>query len=771
MDITTQLIEDFKFQPFQVKSTLQLFDEGGTVPFIARYRKEQTGSLDEIQIRDLLHKYTYYKELEERRVTIIESISSQDKLTPELQRKIESTLSKTELEDLYLPFKPKRTTRATKAKDAGLEPLARFLVELEAADTDLLAAAAPYCSAERGVDTAEKALQGAADILAEELADSADIRKWMREQAHQDGVITCAVKKEFAEQKTKFEMYYDFKEPVRTLPSHRVLAMLRGEREKVLRLSLEVPEESAISFLATQLIVHPASAAVERLNATVADSLSRLILPATETEIRKEIREAAEIEAFSVFGENLEALLMAPPAGRKAVLGIDPGFKSGCKVVVVDDTGKFIENVTIYPHEPQKRTDDAANKLNHLIATYKIGLIAIGNGTAGRETDAFVQSSIEVLPKEDRPLHVIVSEAGASVYSASDVAIKEFPELDLTIRGAISIARRLQDPLSELVKIDPKAIGVGQYQHDVSQSKLKESLDEIVESCVNKIGVDVNLASEELLKHISGLNRLIATNIVTYRNQHGAFAARKDLLKIPGLGEKKYQLAAGFLRIQGAENRLDNSSVHPERYGLVEKMAAELQTTLNELIGNRALISTIDKNRFVADDVGLPTIEDILQELEKPGRDPRAKFTYAHFDAAITSIADLKEEMLLEGTVTNVTNFGAFVDIGVHHDGLVHISAMADHFVADPKKVVSVGDVVKVRVVKVDAELKRIALSMKQFGEKPVVQKNPSPPKPKEKPMATRAALAKNFSQNSSDEPAKKLTTYKPKFNIKQIMR
>lgn len=777
MNIAAQLVIDFNLKPFQVDNTLALFDEGATVPFIARYRKERTGELDEIQIRDLQHKYEYYKELDERRAAILESIKSQEKLTPELEKKINETLSKTELEDLYLPYKPKRTTRATKARDAGLEPLSKQLVDLKESSADLQTIAAAFLNAEKGIDTPEKALQGACDILAEDLSDNADIRKWMRELAAQEGVLVSEVKKDFEGQKTKFEMYYNFKEKVSTIPSHRILAILRGEREKVLRLSLQLPVESAISHMSSVLIKHPQSAAAELLRTTVADSLDRLLLPATETEVRKESRDSADIEAITVFTENLQALLLASPAGRKAVLGVDPGFRTGCKVAVVDDTGKFIENTTIYPHEPQKQVDEAKEEILKYIQKYNIRLIAIGNGTAGRETDVFVKSVIKDLPPENRPVSVVVNEAGASVYSASDVAIKEFPDLDLTVRGAISIARRLQDPLSELVKIDPKSIGVGQYQHDVNQTKLKDSLDETVESCVNRVGVDVNLASEELLKYVSGLNRLIASNIVSYRNTNGAFTSRESLMKVSGFGEKKFQLSAGFLRIPGSKDPLDNSSVHPERYKLVESMASTLNTTINQLIGNSTLIRTIDKKKFITDDVGLPTIEDILTELEKPGRDPRAEFTYAHFNETVTEIADLKEGMMLEGTVTNVTNFGAFVDIGVHQDGLVHISELADTFVSDPKKIVHVGQVVKVKVMSVDAALKRISLSMKTReytpqSSSPKQDRSQQPQRQSDKrPADSKAALAQKFSGGDKGSDQNKLKTYKPKFNIKQIMK
>lgn len=768
MNIAEQLIKDFDLKPFQVENTLALFDEGATVPFIARYRKEKTGSLDEIQVRDLLHKYTYYKELDERRATILESIKSQGKLTPELEKKINETLSKTELEDLYLPYKPKRSTRATKAKDAGLEPLARWLVELEDSTADLLLKAAEFLNPEKEIDSPQKALQGACDILAEELSDDAEIRKWMRELAFEQGLLVSEVKKEFEGQKTKFEMYYNFKEKVSTLPSHRVLAMLRGEREKVLRLFLELQESAAVNYLNSKLIRFPESAAAETLKNVVVDSFNRLLLPATETEVRKEIRERAEAEAIKVFGENLEALLLSPPAGRKAVIGVDPGFRTGCKLAVVDDTGKFIEHSNIYPHEPQNKKEEARAIVLAYIQKYDIRLIAIGNGTASRETDEFVREVLKDVPPEKRPVSVVVNESGASVYSASDVAIHEFPDLDLTVRGAISIARRLQDPLSELVKIDPKSIGVGQYQHDVNQSRLKDSLDEVVESCVNRVGVDVNLASEELLKYVSGLNRLIAANIVNYRNQHGAFPSRDTLLKVPGLGEKKFQLAAGFLRIPGGKNPLDNSAVHPERYELVKKMASEMNTTLDAIIGNAELVRSIDKKKFISEDVGLPTIEDIISELEKPGRDPREEFKYARFSESVMEIKDLKEGMMLEGTVTNVTNFGAFVDIGVHQDGLVHISELADRFVDDPKKVVRVGQVVKVRVMKVDPELKRISLSMKT-GEPgahiPSGKKEQKRPAPKSGTDALKEKFGKGRDESG------KLKTYKPKFNIRQIMK
>ncbi|MDD5674394.1 MAG: Tex family protein, partial [Chitinivibrionales bacterium] len=599
MDIIKQLIAELNLSPSGIGNAIALFNEGATIPFIARYRKESTGSLDEIQLRDILHKYTYYKELDERRAAILESIG--DKLTPELRAKIESVLNKTELEDLYLPFKPKRTTRASKAREAGLEPLARWLLECDSASADPAAEAQKYLNPEKGIDSPEKALQGAADILAEEFAEDADAKKWLRSLALEQGIIVSVVRKEFKDQTTKFNMYYDFKEKVCTLPSHRILAMLRGEHEKYLRLALEFPQEAAYNFLETRFVKHKSSATFALVCAAVKDALDRQLSLALETEIRIYLREKAEAEAFVVFGENLRALLLAPPAGQKTVMGIDPGFRTGCKVAVLNDKGAFLEYHTIFPHEPHNKKEAAEETIRGLINKHGVRLIAIGNGTAGRETDLFIKSLLGQIPEALRPVCVMVSEAGASVYSASDVAIAEFPEMDLTVRGAISIARRLQDPLSELVKIDPKAIGVGQYQHDVNQGKLMALLEETVESCVNQVGVNVNLASQELLKYVSGLNRMVAANIVKFRNDKGAFSAREDLKKVSGLGPKMFEQAAGFLRIPEAINPLDNSSVHPERYEFVRSVARALHATVEQLIGNTPVIKSINKNSFVSE--------------------------------------------------------------------------------------------------------------------------------------------------------------------------
>ena len=776
VDIKIQLTREFSLQDFQVSNTLALFDEGATVPFIARYRKERTGGLDEIRIRDLQHQYVYYCELDERRTAILDSITEQGKLTPELEAKILATLSKTELEDLYLPFKPKRLTRGKKARDAGLEPLAQWLAALDDPRADPTAQAAKFLNAEAGFETAAEALAGACDIIAEDVSDDADARRWLRELAMTEGSMVCKVRKEFAEQKTKFQMYYDFHEKASTLPSHRILAMLRGEREKVITVELEFPKESACTYLEFRFIKHPAGAAGDLLRATMQDALDRLLSIATETEVRCELRQRAENEAFKVFSENLRELLMAPPAGRKPVIGLDPGFRTGCKVVALDSTGNLLENTVIYPGEPKNDIAGATKILLALIEKHGTRLIAIGNGTASRETDSFVRTAIRALPPDHRPISVVVNESGASVYSASDTAIKEFPDHDITVRGAVSIARRLQDPLSELVKIDPKAIGVGQYQHDVNQTRLTATLGEVVESCVNRVGVEINLASEELLSYVSGFNRRIAANIVKYRRESGAFTSRNDLAKVPGLGEKTFEQAAGFLRISGADNPLDNSAVHPERYEFVASMARALATGIPALTGNAEVLRNIDPKRFVKDDIGLPTILDILSELEKPGRDPRAEFRYAVFNDAVREIADLSPGQQLEGTVTNVTNFGAFVDIGVHQDGLVHISQLADRYVQDPKTVVKVGQVVKVRVLNVDKELKRIALSMKAGkSEGPGRKTEPSPgssvgaPIQKSPQLSTSERL-KQWQAGEKRADPNTLRTFKPKFNIRQLL-
>jgi uncharacterized protein len=713
MDIIKYVGRELGIGTASVTAVVELMAEGATIPFIARYRKERTGDLDETKVREIARRHAYFTELDERRETVLDSIRSQGKLTPELEAKIVATASKTELEDLYLPYKPKRVTRASKARDAGLEPLARWLEGLDDSRADLASKAAEFVAPDKGYEAPDKALRGACDILAEEAADDADVRKRLRELAAREGILRASVRKEFTEQKTKYDMYKDHRERVADVPSHRFLAMLRGEKDKVLRLELEFPLDKALACVEGRLVRHPKSATAPLLRQTAADALDRLLAPATETEVRRETKAKAEDEAFKVFGDNLRDLLLAPPAGQRPVLGVDPGFRTGCKVAAVDRTGLFLEYRAIFPHEPEKRTEEAARDLLEMIAAHGIELVAVGNGTAGRETELFVRKTIASLPPERRPLCVMVSEAGASVYSASEEGARELPDSDVTVRGAVSIARRLQDPLSELVKIDPRSIGVGQYQHDVDETRLRASLEEVVESAVNLVGVDANLASEALLKHVAGLNRKTAANIVRYRDENGVFGSRAELKSVPGLGAKAFEQAAGFLRIPGARNPLDDSAVHPERYALVEKMAATLGATVELMIGNSRLLGSLDREAFVSEDAGLPTIDDILLELEKPGRDPRSAFKYAEFSETVREISDLVPGMVLEGVVTNVANFGAFVDIGVHQDGLVHVSELAERYVADPRKVVRVGQVVRVRVLKVDPELKRIGLSMK----------------------------------------------------------
>jgi len=713
MDIVEQISSELGLKSKQVNSALELLAGGATVPFIARYRKEITENLDETSLRSIEKKSAYYHEMDQRRKTILESIKSQDKLTVQLENKILNSTSRTELEDLYLPYRPKKATRASKARQAGLEPLARWLQACKDTDADCPEHARAFINREKGIDSAEKALQGASDILAEELSNDAGVRKWLRKCALEEGRLVSTCRKDFAGQKSKFQMYYDFKERVDRIVSHRYLALMRGEREKVLRVKLDLPHKMILSHLETHLIRHPRCAASPILIRSVWDSYQRLLLPATETEVRRELRERAEQEAFKVFAANLRNLLLAPPAGRKPVIGIDPGFRTGCKTVALDSTGKFLEQHTIYPHPPQSRKEQAEKMLLDMITEHEIDLIAVGNGTAGRETDLFIRLLIEKIPHSRRPLSVMVSEAGASIYSASDLAREEFPDFDLTVRGAISIGRRLQDPLSELVKVDPKSLGVGQYQHDVNQAALKSVLEDVVESCVNLVGADVNLASVELLKHVAGMSPQTAANLVSFRDRHGPFKSREEFLDVPGIGAKVFEQAAGFLRIPGAGNPLDNSAVHPERYRLVQMMASSLDMPLEKIIGNAALIKNIPKENFISEQAGNFTIEDILKELEKPGRDPREEFRYAQFPDEIKEIQDVEPGMILEGIVTNVANFGAFVDIGIHQDGLVHISQIADCYVDDPRNFVKVGQIVKVKILNADAELNRIALSMK----------------------------------------------------------
>lgn len=712
MNFSQVISEELKLEEWRVAKALELMDQGGTIPFIARYRKDQTGTLNEIELRDIQHRREYLQELEERKTTILKSIEEQGKLSPELKAQIESCKDKTNLEDLYAPYKPKKRTRATIAKECGLEPLARTIMAQEETTNTPEEIGRIYLSEEKGLADPKAAIAGACDILAEEVADNAEFRQYLRLQIEKQGVMTSKVRKEFEKQDTKFKNYYAFSEPVSKIPSHRMLALRRGEKEKVLRLAIEMPDAELVSYLQRQIIKGD-SIWKPYLEDMCKDAWERLLKTSLESEVRLLLKDKAEEEAFKVFSKNLQDVLLAPPAGHKAVLALDPGFRTGCKVAVLDKNGKFIDHGVIFPHEPQKKVAEAGDYIASLVEKYDIDLIAIGNGTASRETDAFV-ASIAHKFKGKKPARVVVSEAGASVYSASPIAIQEFPNEDVTTRGAISIGRRLQDPLAELVKVDPQSIGVGQYQHDVNQRELKKRLDEVVESCVNMVGVDLNSASAPLLTHVAGVSATLAENVVKYREENGAFKSRQDVLKVKGFGPKAFEQSAGFLRIPGAENPLDCSAVHPENYGLVERMAEKAGVAVKDLVGNASAIKSLSPEEFLSDTVGKHTLEDIFSELEKPSRDPRKEFRYAKFDDKIKSINDLVTGSWMEGVVTNVANFGAFVDIGVHQDGLVHVSEISDKFVEDAKTVLTVGDVVKVRVLGVDAGQKRISLSMKQ---------------------------------------------------------
>ncbi|MDJ0714494.1 MAG: Tex family protein [Prochloraceae cyanobacterium] len=719
IDFTKILATEFSLKPQSVKGALDLLDEGATIPFIARYRKERTGSLDEIQLRNLFDRCNYLRELEHRKQFISEAIAAQNKLTDELKAKIESCTEKNELEDLYLPYKPKRRTRATIAREKGLESLAKSIESLnqpQASAVSLQEIAQKYLSEDKGVSTTDQALSGAGDILAEAVAEKAHLRAYLRNYLMKEGVFVSRIKKDYPEGTTKYEMYRDFERGVKKIAPHNLLALFRGETEGILSVDICFDESVVMSYLESEEIHTKIPAVRDFYQKMVKDAFNRLIKPSLIREVRSDRKTYADLESITTFEANLRELLLSSPAGMKPTMAIDPGFRTGCKVAVLSETGKFLEYQAIFPHNGGEKRKLAANTIKKLIEQYKIDLIAIGNGTASRETDEFIA---EVIRNGDRlPIKVIVNESGASIYSASDVARSEFPDLDVTVRGAISIGRRLQDPLAELVKIDPKSIGVGQYQHDVDQKLLKKKLEETVESCVNYVGVDLNTASVELLTYVSGITPTIANNIVAYRDRNGAFRNRRELLKVAKLGPKAFELAAGFLRIRNGDNPLDNTAVHPESYQVVEAIASEIDVPLAQITQVKSRLQDLDLKKFVTDTVGLPTLEDLISELEKPGRDPRSQFKYATFKEGIKEIADLKLEMELEGIVTNVVNFGAFVDIGVHQDGLVHISQLSDRFVEDPKKIIKVGQVVKVRVLEVNEKLKRISLSMKGIPQK-----------------------------------------------------
>ena len=687
-----------------VSNTIRLLEEGATIPFISRYRKEMTGSMDEEQVAEVKDQLSKLKELDKRRETVLKSIEEQGKLTPELKKKIEDCDNLTELEDIYLPFKPKKKTRASIAKAKGLEPLATIIMKQK--EIDIYRRAEEFINDE--VENAEAALQGARDIIAEWVSENQRARNAIRNLFEKEAVITSKLVKGKEEEGAKYQDYFEFSEPLRQCPSHRILAMRRGEEEGFLRLSVLPGEEKAIHSL-KKIFVEGYMEVSSQVEMAVEDSYKRLLSSSIENEFKASSKEKADVEAIRVFAENLRQLLLASPLGQKSVLAIDPGYRTGCKVVCLDPQGNLLHNETIYPHPPQDDKRGAKKKIDTLVQQYKIEAIAIGNGTAGRETEHFIRSI-----QFDRDLLVfVVSEAGASVYSASKVAREEFPEYDVTVRGALSIGRRLMDPLAELVKIDPKSIGVGQYQHDVDQGKLKESLDLVVESAVNKVGVSVNTASKHLLTYVSGLGPVLAQNIIDYRAENGPFSRRTELKKVPRMGDKAFEQSAGFLRIENSDHPLDNSAVHPESYYIVEKMARDQSCSIKDLIKSEDIRRKIDINKYVEGPVGLPTLKDIMDELSKPGRDPRTKIEVFEFSKDVFKIDDLKPGMVLPGIVTNITNFGAFVDVGVKQDGLVHISQLANRFVKDPNEVVKLHQHVKVKVLEVDIARKRIQLGMK----------------------------------------------------------
>ncbi len=759
LDIRAQIATELELNPSIVQNVLDLFAEGATIPFIARYRKERTDEMNEIVLRELEERFNYLTELAARKESILSSIESQDKLTPELRAKIENSLLKTEIEDLYLPYKPKRRTRATIAREKGLEPLAELIRSLNNASAkpvELEPEAAKYIDEEKGVKTAAEALAGASDIIAESIADKANLRAYVREYIQSEGQFVSKIKDDVTEGSTKFEMYRKYTAPVSKVAPHNLLALFRGETEKVLSLDLEFSEDDVCEYLATQEIKTKVPAIRDFYQAMLKDAFNRLMKTSLVNEVRAECKLQADIGSISNFETNLRELLLSAPAGMKPTLAIDPGFRSGCKVAVLSETGKYLAYEAVFPHQAANQRQQAANTVKQFIKKYHIELIAIGNGTAGRETDQFV---IELLADlEPKPIKVMVNESGASIYSASEVAISEFPDLDITVRGAISIGRRLQDPLAELVKIDPKSIGVGQYQHDVDQKLLRKKLDDTVESCVNYVGVDLNTASKELLAFVSGLSPAVANNIIAYRNEHGAFKNRKQLLKVAKLGPKAYEQAAGFLRIRDGENPLDNTAVHPESYPILAAIAKDVNIPLTEPTKLGTQLKQVDLKKYITDAIGEPTLRDIIGELEKPGRDPRAEFKYATFKEGIQEITDLAVGMELEGTVTNVANFGAFVDIGVHQDGLVHISQLSDNFVSDPNQVVKVGQVVKVKVLEVNAQLKRVSLTMKTGTAAPSVGQRPAEGNRQSQQPIARS----NKPQVSSAKPAKILPKTQP---------
>jgi len=744
VSVAQRIAQALNVNPQQVQNAIDLLDEGATVPFIARYRKERTGGLDDGQLRGLAERLVYIRELDERRESILSAIEEQGKLDPKLKQKIDQAQTKTELEDLYLPFKKKRRTKAQIAKEAGLEPLALSL--LSDPSQDPLLSAGQVLNPEAGFGTAEDVLDGAKHILSELFAEDAEVLKSTRELFQQSGFIVAEVQKGKEAESSKYSDYVDHSEALISIPSHRILALLRARNEGVLSLKTELPEHEGE--------LHPCESIIARrfniesrgrkADAWLLDctrwAWKVKLSTHLDVELKSDLKSRAEVDAIEVFAKNLRDLLLAAPAGAVVTMGLDPGLRTGVKVAVVDETGKLVDTSTIYPHAPKNAWRESLAILAHLVEKHKVRLISIGNGTASRETDKLAAELLQVL-KIAGLKKIVVSEAGASVYSASELAAKEFPDLDVSLRGAVSIARRLQDPLAELVKIEPKAIGVGQYQHDVSQTRLAQRLSEVVEDCVNAVGVDVNRASVPLLTQVAGLTATLAENIVQFRNQYGAFLNREQLLKVPRMGPKAYEQAAGFLRISDGDNPLDNSAVHPEAYPVVNRIQSSLGKPIREIMRDGKLLRSLNPQKFTDDNFGVPTVIDIISELEKPGRDPRPEFKMAEFREDVESVTDLKPGMRLEGVVTNVTDFGAFVDIGVHQDGLIHISMLADKFVKDPREIVKAGDIVTVYVVEVDLERQRIALSMRSVND--------------EKEAAPKAAIKKPaVNKQKSSEPA-----------------
>lgn len=695
-----------------VAAVVALLDEGATVPFISRYRKEQTGSLDEVAVAYIKDRIGKLRDLDKRREAILKSIDEQGKLTDALKKKIEAALTMTELEDIYLPYKPKRKTRGSMAKEKGLEPLAKAIFDQGLGDPEELAL--KYIDEEKGVKDVEEALQGARDVIAEWVSEDAEVRAGLRRLFLDKAVIKSTVMKGKEQEGQKYKDYFEWEEPLKKCPSHRLLAMRRGEKEMILSLDI-FPNENDANFLLEKKVITGQNANVEQVKLALKDAYKRLLKPSMETETRVSSKKTADDEAIQVFSENLRQLLLSPALGQKNVMALDPGFRTGCKVVCLDKQGKLLEFEAIFPHEPQRRTAEASATVKHMVDKHNIEAIAIGNGTASRESESFIRS----IGLPSNVIIAMVSESGASIYSASEVAREEFPDQDLTVRGAVSIGRRMMDPLAELVKLDAKSIGVGQYQHDVDQNSLKHSLDEVVESCVNGVGVELNTASKQLLTYVSGLGPQLADNIVKFRNENGPFKNRAALKKVPRMGDKAFEQAAGFLRIRESENVLDASAVHPERYKTVEKMATDLNSTVATLVKDSSVRSKIDPKKYVTDEVGLPTLKDIMDELAKPGRDPREQYEAFSFQEGVNEISDLKVGMKLPGIITNITKFGAFVDVGVHQDGLVHVSQLSDSFVSDPAAVVKLQQQVQVTVTEINAAQKRISLSMKSdpFGK------------------------------------------------------